>query len=604
MTHKFLTLDTVSADDPINFWKRVIQNQNFLLHIATTLLPTLPHQENRLLISQLKILKSLTTDLEPALSNPAIQNIPISFQAMYHNVDWTLDQLTSLILSDNREKAAALTEYQLIPFLQEWLEDTYFWTLIYPDKEKMKEYYETEFAENHKNAYNSRGEKYLISIMIPVYNKLEYTKRCLDSLFRNTDLAKYPCELILLNDGSTDGTAEYFESLGITKVINLKENVKAMIFSLLYRVCEGKYAAFVNNDTILTEHWLDNLFTCLQFYPNAVMSVPSTPNTSNRQGMIVEFTPENAETTAKAHNQPCPYLWEEKCRLMPVIALYDVDKVNTIGFADRYFHTMEFWDDDFSLRARRAGFQQILCKDTWCYHYGSISGREDQIRNRTIFNGRALFQAKYDLDPWGNNFCYDPYQLTHIEPTISGQPAEISMLAIDPGFGADVLQLKTQFRRLEKKSSFSFLINDSALADDLRPFNSPVVVSPSILETHKQVPEGTYNYISLGRDLSFYPDYKELLCECSAHLETGGVMYFYMANPYAYHLKCEMSEERLLHGKSSLMLINLQELLSLLNSLNLKTQLRAILDATPPKEQKGGYTEHLDRYFLICEKQG
>ena len=261
MTHKFLTLDTASADAPLNFWKRVIQNQNFLLHIATNLLPTLPYQENRLLITQLKILKSLTTDLESALSNPAVQNITNSFQAMYHNVDDTIDKLTSLILIDNREKAATLTEYQLIPFLQEWLEDTYFWTLIYPDKEKMKEYYETEFAENHKNTHSNRGGKYLISIMIPVYNKLEYTKRCLDSLFRNTDLAKYPCELILLNDGSTDGTEEYFESLGITKVINLKENVKTMIFSLLYRVCEGKYAAFVNNDTILTEHWLDHLLT-------------------------------------------------------------------------------------------------------------------------------------------------------------------------------------------------------------------------------------------------------------------------------------------------------------------------------------------------------
>lgn len=603
MTHKFLTLNTASADDPKNFWKRIIQSQNFLLHIATTLLPTMLHQEDRLLISQLKIMESLITDLGPALIDPAIQNIPTSFHAMYHNVSWTVEQLTLLILSKNPEKAAVLTEYQLIPFLQDWLEDTYFWTLIYPDKEKMKEYYQTEFAENHKNTYSNRGEKYLISIMIPVFNKLEYTKRCLESLFRNTDLAKYPCELILLNDGSTDETEEYFESLGITKVITLKQNVKTMIFSLLFRVCEGKYATFVNNDTILTEHWLDNLLTCLQFYPNAVMSVPSTPNTSNRQGMVAEFTPENAEEVAKAHNRPCPYLWEERCRLMPVIALYDVEKVNTFGFADRYFHTMEFWDDDFSLRARRAGFQQILCLDTWCYHYGSISGKADQIKNRTLFNGRVLFQTKYGIDPWGNNFCYDPYQLSHIEPTIQQQPADVSMLAIDPGFGADVLKFKTQLRRREKKSSFSFLINDAGLKDDLNPFNSTVIVSPSILETHKYIPEGSYNYISLGKDLSVYPDYKELLKECSAHLRTGGFIYFYVLNPYAYHLKRELYEERMLNGKDSLTLINIQELLPLLISLNLKTQLRAILETASPAEQKGGYTEHLNRYFLICEKQ-
>jgi len=104
MTHKFLTLDTASADDPLNYWKRVIQSQYFLLHIATMLLPTLPHQENRLLISQLKILKSLTTDLESALSNPAVQNITISFQAIYHNVDCTIDKLTSLILTEKKRQ--------------------------------------------------------------------------------------------------------------------------------------------------------------------------------------------------------------------------------------------------------------------------------------------------------------------------------------------------------------------------------------------------------------------------------------------------------------------------------------------------------------------
>ncbi len=82
MTHKFLTLNTASADDPLNFWRRVIQNQNFLLHIATNLLPTLPYQESCLLNTQLKILKSLTTDLESALNNPAVQNITNSFQAM------------------------------------------------------------------------------------------------------------------------------------------------------------------------------------------------------------------------------------------------------------------------------------------------------------------------------------------------------------------------------------------------------------------------------------------------------------------------------------------------------------------------------------------
>lgn len=604
MTHKFLVINAETDDETIKSWKRAIQSQTYLLSVASTLLPALNQQDTALLTGQLKMIETIMADLEPKLHDPLLENRPISFTPMFHNINWTTKQILKQIRKNYREKAAALIEYQLIPFLLEWLEDTYFWILIYPDQAKMKEYYKTEFAENHKNTYENRGEHALISIMIPVFNKLEYTKKCLDSLTRNTDLSKFPCELILLNDGSTDETGVYFESLGVKKVITLKENVRTMIFPLMYRVCEGKYAVFVNNDTILTEHWLDNLLTCLQLHPDAVMAVPSTPNTSNRQGMTVEFTPENAEAIAGPHNQPSPFLWEERCRLMPVIALYDVEKVNTLGFADRYFHTMEFWDDDFSLRARRAGYQQILCKDTWCFHYGSISGKEDQIKNRTLLNGRTLFLLKHGVDPWGNNFCYDPYQLTHIEPTIEGQPKEVSVLGIDPGFGADAMQLKNQLRRLEKTSSFTFLITDQTLEADLNPFQCPVFISPSPLEMHKQIPEGFYHYISFGKDLTLYPDYQELLKNCSDHLMPGGVMYFYVANPYAYHRKQELLNEQLLKGKPALLFLNIEELMVLLHKLNLKTQLRAILETSPPAEQKSGLTERLDRYFLICEKQG
>ncbi len=60
----------------------------------------------------------------------------------------------------------------------------------------------------------------------------------------------------------------------------------------------------------------------------------------------------------------------------------------------------------------------------------------------------------------------------------------------------------------------------------------------------------------------------------------------------------------MLDGKASLVLIIIQELLSLTIKLNLKPQLKAILDTTSPKDQKGGYTEHLDQYFLMCERQG
>ena len=46
----------------------------------------------------------------------------------------------------------------------------------------------------------------LASVIIPCWNQLEFTRKCLAALFRRTGRR---WELIVVNSGSTDGTAEY-----------------------------------------------------------------------------------------------------------------------------------------------------------------------------------------------------------------------------------------------------------------------------------------------------------------------------------------------------------------------------------------------------------
>jgi len=602
MNIETLTTDAIDKKNTETQYMEAVRLQEFLISIASQLPSSIRNERLDYSRSHLKIISIALIRLKPLCQDQKIAHIPVSYVAMYENTKWTVDKLLELIEDGRLKEAEDLTEFQLIPFLKEWKEDTYFWLTIYPDKIKMKHYYDCEFIENHKNTYENRGENYLVSIFIPVYNKLEYTKKCLESLFRNTDLTSYSYELILLNDGSSDGTEEYFKELGIRKVLTLKHNVKAMIFSLMYRVCEGKYAAFVNNDTILTSNWLDNLLTCIQSDPDIISVSPSTPNTSNLQGMIDEFTPENAEEIAKAHNVKCPYLWEERCRLMPVIALYDIKKVNTIGFADRYFYTMEFWDDDFCLRARRAGYKQVLCKDTWCYHFGSVSGKEDQLKYRTLQNGRSLFMEKHGVDPWGNNFCYDPYLLTHLETTFKDLPENTPILGIDSGYGADVIQLMTGLRRLGKKVSFSFAISDPKLADDLKPLKGEVSIADSPYSIYRSLPEGSFQYICIGKELSLYPDYSELLKECASRLDAGGVLSFYLRNPYSHILKKELEEERLLNGVHSITLIPIEEPVKILKEQGLIPNGNGILERILPAELKINRSEHLNRYLILATK--
>ena len=50
-----------------------------------------------------------------------------------------------------------------------------------------------------------------VSILLLAYNRLDKTKRCIESILKNTSEVNY--ELILLDNGSTDGTQAYFKSI-------------------------------------------------------------------------------------------------------------------------------------------------------------------------------------------------------------------------------------------------------------------------------------------------------------------------------------------------------------------------------------------------------
>ena len=78
---------------------------------------------------------------------------------------------------------------------------------------------------------------YDVTIVLCAYNKLEYTKAAVESIFAHTDFSSGRVELITINNGSDDGTREYFESLPHTKKINLKYNILG--FNAAQYIAEG-----------------------------------------------------------------------------------------------------------------------------------------------------------------------------------------------------------------------------------------------------------------------------------------------------------------------------------------------------------------------------
>ncbi|ELS02764.1 putative glycosyltransferase [Xenococcus sp. PCC 7305] len=106
-----------------------------------------------------------------------------------------------------------------------------------------------------------------ISIIIPVYNKLDYTLQCLSSLVKHIHQDTL-VEVIAINDCSGDHTQATLEQLTGLTLINNAQNL-GFIHSCnkAAKIAKGEYLYFLNNDTEIRPKALESLLEVLQADP-------------------------------------------------------------------------------------------------------------------------------------------------------------------------------------------------------------------------------------------------------------------------------------------------------------------------------------------------
>ncbi|NLJ70782.1 MAG: glycosyltransferase [Clostridiaceae bacterium] len=125
---------------------------------------------------------------------------------------------------------------------------------------------------------------YKLSIIVPVYNVEKYLRECMSSIL---DQPHMDCEIILVNDGSTDSSGmicnEYKESF--IKIIHKENGGPSSARNAGLQVAKGQYIAFLDSDDRLANgsigsitEWIDysDADICFMeanvlFYPNGKM---------------------------------------------------------------------------------------------------------------------------------------------------------------------------------------------------------------------------------------------------------------------------------------------------------------------------------------------
>lgn len=229
-----------------------------------------------------------------------------------------------------------------------------------------------------------------VDIVIPVYNQVDYTRKCLESHRKHTPRR---ANVIIVDNGSTDATPGYLSMLADLKIIRNTENRGcAAAWNQGIKAATADWVAVLNNDLVLTPGWLEGLLeTALECGLDIV-------SPALREGPLNYDLEEYAREFVKAMGGAMrPGIAHGICFL---VRRRVFDKV---GLFDENFRFGQFEDLDFFQRAREAGFALGATGRSFLHHFGSVTQnyvRRQLPQEAYEEQNRAYYRSKWQLT-WG-----------------------------------------------------------------------------------------------------------------------------------------------------------------------------------------------------------
>ena len=104
-----------------------------------------------------------------------------------------------------------------------------------------------------------------ISVIMPCYNAEKYIETAIRSFAENTISTK--CELIIINDGSTDGTRKIIDDMcscypdNVIRCIDIPNGGVSAARNRGIREARGKYISFIDSDDMYAKYFLESLLS-------------------------------------------------------------------------------------------------------------------------------------------------------------------------------------------------------------------------------------------------------------------------------------------------------------------------------------------------------
>ncbi len=240
------------------------------------------------------------------------------------------------------------------------------------------------------------------SIIVVTYNNLDYTRLCLESIYKKTVYPNY--EVIVVDNASIDGTVEFLKTFGATHpnfapIFNERNEGFASANNRGIAAATGEYMVFLNNDTIVPRGWLSGLINHLRDAQVGIVG-PVTNFSGNESRIEVDYlTPDEMEGFAERYTRA----HEGQTFEISMLALFCIamrrSVVDEVGLLDERFGIGMFEDDDYALRVQQKGYKVICAEDVFVHHWGSASfSKLSQEEYQRLFDeNRKKLEEKWGM---------------------------------------------------------------------------------------------------------------------------------------------------------------------------------------------------------------
>ena len=259
----------------------------------------------------------------------------------------------------------------------------------------------------------------LASVIIPVHNQWRHTAACLQSLA--STLADVSFEVIVVDDASADETADRLAAVEGVRMVRQPSNA-GFIDSCNAGAAEarGKVLVFLNNDTVVTDGWLDALLQTFDQFPDTGIVGARLLFADGRLQECGGIVFSDGSAWKYGHgDQPGQPQYGFVCEADYVSGaclairrpLFD-----SLGGFDPVYSPAYYEDTDLCFKARAAGWSVRVQPGCTIYHHEGVSfGRDEsrglkrhQVINQQTFRKRWAEVLAEQPAPGIDRQCSDP----------------------------------------------------------------------------------------------------------------------------------------------------------------------------------------------------